>query len=137
MFLLCISVASASWAYSFVVNDGKVFVVTEEPVKESVVREVIGKVTYHTSEEGTYIGNFSNAYPKGTKYFAIEGIAPEEAIAVQKRDGTFVKALYEQEYIGDVAKLNSMVFTLWFLFSGAVVTVIGFIASSVIHKNKV
>lgn len=137
MFLLCIPIASASWPYGFVVNDGKLFVVTEEPVKESVAGEVVGKVTYHTNEEGTYIGNFSNAYPKGTKYFAIEGIAPEEAIAVQKRDGTFVKALYEDEYIGDVAKLNSMVFTLWFLFSGAVAMLIGFMASSVIKRNKV
>ena len=29
-------------------------------------------VTYHTDREGTYGGNFSNIYPKGTKYYAIQ-----------------------------------------------------------------
>lgn len=93
------SVATASWAYSFVVNDGKIFVVSEDRVDQSTLGDVVGKVTYHTDREGTYGGNFSNIYPKGTKYYAIQGITPESAIAVEKQEG-YVMARYEGEYGG-------------------------------------
>ncbi|GIO98901.1 hypothetical protein J14TS5_39870 [Paenibacillus lautus] len=91
--------AVASWAYSFVVNDGKVFVVSEDRVDESTLGDVVGKVTYHTDQEGTYGGNFSNIYPRGTKYYAVQGIAPELAIAVETQEG-YLMARYEGEYSG-------------------------------------
>lgn len=93
------SAAVASWAYSFVVNDGKIFVVSEDRVDQSTLGDVVGKVTYHTDREGTYGGNFSNIYQKGTKYFAIQGITPESAIAVETQEG-YVMARYEGEYGG-------------------------------------
>ncbi|GGF26857.1 hypothetical protein GCM10010954_27380 [Halobacillus andaensis] len=50
------------------------------------------------SDMEQYRGNFSNAYREGTKYFSIEGISTEEAIAVQEEDGRFIKAHREGEY---------------------------------------
>lgn len=93
------SAAVASWAYSFVVNDGKIYVVSEDRVDQSTLGDVVGKVTYHTDREGTYGGNFSNIYPKGTKYYAIQGITPESAIAVETQEG-YVMARYVGEYGG-------------------------------------
>lgn len=100
LLVMCSSPAAvASWAYPFVVNDGKIFVVSEDRVEESTLGDVVGKVTYHTDQEGTYGGNFSNIYPKGTKYYAIQGIAPESTIAVETQEG-YVMARYEGEYGG-------------------------------------
>lgn len=100
LFVMCSSSAAvASWAYSFVVNDGKIYVVSEDRVDQSTLGDVVGKVTYHTDREGTYGGNFSNIYPKGTKYYAIQGITPESAIAVETQEG-YVMARYEGEYGG-------------------------------------
>lgn len=56
-----------------------------------VVDEEIGEVTIYSDKEGTYTGNFSNEYEKGTKYFAIPGISTDEAIAVQEKDGRYRK----------------------------------------------
>ncbi|MGM1048988.1 MAG: hypothetical protein ACQEXX_23005 [Bacillota bacterium] len=60
----------------------------------------MGEVTYYSSQEGNYNGNFSNRYPKGTKYYSIQGIPPEEAIAVKTNEGIFVKARYERDDYG-------------------------------------
>ncbi|WP_208916525.1 hypothetical protein [Paenibacillus uliginis] len=92
---------SAKWAYAFVVNDGKVFVITEEVVAEVLLGKVVGKVTNYSSDETAYSGgNFSNVFPKGTKYYSIQGIPPEEAIAVKTNELVFVKALFDREYGG-------------------------------------
>lgn len=100
LLVMCSSPAAvASWAYSFVVNDGKIYVVSEDRVDQSTLGDVVGKVTYHTDREGTYGGNFSNIYPKGTKYYAIQGMTPESAIAVETQEG-YVMARYEGEYGG-------------------------------------
>ncbi|OAB40392.1 hypothetical protein [Paenibacillus antarcticus] len=88
-----------SWTYGFVVNDGKIFGLTDEVVEESFLGYEIGEVTYYSDIEGSYSGNFSNELPVGTLYFTIQGIAPEEAIAV-KKDGFYVKATYGGEYSG-------------------------------------
>lgn len=88
--------ANASWAYPFVVWKGYVYVVTEEQVYE--IDKKIGHVTNHTDREGTYWGNFSNAYEIGTKYYSIVGISTNEAIAVQTQDDTFLKAIREGKY---------------------------------------
>ncbi|MFC4306608.1 hypothetical protein [Cohnella boryungensis] len=92
--------ASASWAYMFVVNDGKIYVITEERVEPNQIGSSIGRVTKYSDSEGTYSGNFSNRYPKGTKYYEIIGVGINDAIAVKENEGVYVKASYSGEYAG-------------------------------------
>ena len=93
--------ASAKWAYPFVVNEGRAYIITGETVDKQLIGKVVGKVTRYSSDETAYSGgNFSNEYPKGTKYFAIQGIASEEAIAIKNEKETYIKAVYQGEYSG-------------------------------------
>jgi hypothetical protein len=92
----------AEWAYSFVVWDGYTYVVSDEFVTE--VDNVIGKVTIYSSIEGTYSGNFSNAYEEGTKYYSIIGIDTNEAIAIQENDEKYKRANRTGEYAGAIKK---------------------------------
>ncbi|MBT2695690.1 hypothetical protein [Bacillus sp. ISL-55] len=86
---------STSWAYSFVVWDGYIYVISDEYVTD--IGNEIGHVTRH-SDMKQYSGNFSNAYKKGTKYYSIQGINTDQAIAVEKSDGQYIKAFREAEY---------------------------------------
>lgn len=86
---------ATSWAYSFVVWDGYIYVISDEYVTE--IGDEIGHVTSYSDME-QYSGNFSNAYKKGTKYFSIEGISTDQAIAVEESDGQYIKAYRETEY---------------------------------------
>jgi hypothetical protein len=96
----------AEWAYSFVVWDGYTYVVSDEYVTE--VDRLIGKVTIYSSIEGTYSGNFSNEYKEGTKYFSINGIDTDKAIAIQESDGKYIRAIRNGEYEGAInAKDNN------------------------------
>lgn len=88
--------SSADWAFSFVVWDDHIYQVDEEYVQE--VNEEIGEVTVYSDIEGSYEGNFSNEYEKGTKYYSIIGISTEEAIAVQEENGKYRKAIREGKY---------------------------------------
>lgn len=100
-FTLFTSVVSADWAYNFVVNKGKIFVISEEEhVDLNQVGSQIGKVTKYSDREGTYSGNFSNRYPKGTAYYEIIGVDKNTAIAIKVDDGLYVKAIYSGEYAG-------------------------------------
>ncbi len=83
----------AKWAYSFVVWDGYTYVVIDEDVTE--IDEKIGHVTKYSDDEGTYSGNFSNTYKKGTKYYSIKRISTDEAIAIQEKGGKYIKAILE------------------------------------------
>lgn len=97
----------AEWAYSFVVWDGYTYVVSDEYVTE--VDKVIGNVTVYSSIEGTYSGNFSNAYKEGTKYFSIKGIDTNEAIAIQESDGKSKRANRKGKYAGAISdKVNNL-----------------------------
>jgi hypothetical protein len=87
----------ASWAYSFVVYDGYIYVISDEYVTE--IDKELGHVIKYSDNEGTYYGNFSNTFKKGTKYFSIKGINTDTAIAVED-DGKFIKADREGEYAG-------------------------------------
>lgn len=98
----------ADWAYAFVVWDGYVYVVTDEQVKG--IDKEIGHVTKYSDREGTYSGNFSNTYPKGTKYYSIRGVSTEEVIAIQEKDGTYSKATRDGKYAGDKYGLSAPVF---------------------------
>ena len=132
LLVMCSSpVALASWAYSFVVNDGKIYVMSENPVEASALGDVVGKVTYHTDREGTYGGNFSNVYPKETKYYAVQGIAPETAIAVETQAG-YLMAHYEGEYGG--ARVSWMVKD-W-IAAGLILLIVGGVAGAVLKKRR-
>lgn len=98
VYVLSATAASASWAFAFVVNDGKTYSLSNDTVNKSLLGDKIGQVSYYSDEEGAYGGNFSNTLPKGTPYFRIQGIALDQAIAVQSRDGTYVKAYYQGKY---------------------------------------
>lgn len=106
----------ASWAYAFVVWDGYVYVVTDEQVNE--VDKKIGHVTKYSDREGTYSGNFSNTYPKGTKYYSIRGVSTDEVIAIQEENGTYIKATRDGKYAGNKYGLSAPVFL------GAIILVI-------------
>ncbi|GED66955.1 hypothetical protein BRE01_06570 [Brevibacillus reuszeri] len=104
LFLACtlfIGTVKASWAYMFVVNNGSIYVISEEHVDPKQIGSKIGKVTSYSDQEGTYSGNFSNRYPKGTEYFEIIGLERKDAIAVKEKEGVYIKAAYEGEYAGD------------------------------------
>lgn len=81
--------SNTSWAYAFVAWEGNTYQMTGAYI--DVVDEEIGEVTMYSDQEGTYTGNFSNEYEKGTKYFAIPGVSTDEAIAVQEKDGRYRK----------------------------------------------
>ncbi|MBH0231473.1 hypothetical protein [Halobacillus yeomjeoni] len=89
------SSGATSWAYPFVVWDGYVYEITEEPVSE--VEEEIGEVTAY-NDMAQERGNFSNALQEGTPYYKISGVSSDKAIAVKDRDGTLVKAVRLKEY---------------------------------------
>lgn len=97
---LFVGSAYASWAFMFVVNDGNIYVITEARVEPSQIGSRIGKVTKYSDSEGTYSGNFSNRYPKGTKYYEIIGVEINDAIAVKEIEEVYVKATYGGEYAG-------------------------------------
>ncbi|WP_186321388.1 hypothetical protein [Bacillus sp. FJAT-22090] len=99
----------ASWAYAFVVWDGYVYVMTNEVVNN--VDKKIGHVTKYSDREGTYSGNFSNTYPKGTRYYSIKEISTDEAIAVEVDTGNYLKAKRDGEYAGVKNNVFSMSFT--------------------------
>lgn len=96
----------ADWAYAFVVWDDHVYVITTEQVNE--VDKKVGHVTKYSDREGTYSGNFSNTYPKGTKYYSIQGISTDEAIAIQEDGETYIKAVRDGEYAGNKYGLGNL-----------------------------
>lgn len=87
--------SATSWAYSFVVWDGYIYVISDDYVTE--IGSEIGQVTKHSDME-QYSGNFSNSYTEGTKYYSIEGVSTDIAIAIQEDDGKYKKAVREEEY---------------------------------------
>ncbi|MGM0877317.1 MAG: hypothetical protein ACQEWV_21855 [Bacillota bacterium] len=68
-------------------------------------------MTKYSDVEGTYSGNFSNTYQKGTKYYSIEGISIDEAIAIQDKYGKYKKAIREEEYKGNKNKFREEEYT--------------------------
>ncbi|WP_114571432.1 hypothetical protein [Exiguobacterium flavidum] len=87
-----------SWAYPFVVWDGKVYEVKQENVipKEEVGKRIGEVKTIPNDMTGRYYGDASNMYPKGTAYHAIEGKNRDKTIAV-KDDGRYVEAVYRYD----------------------------------------
>lgn len=90
------SPAGAKWVHAFVVWDDNVYVITDDRVDKA--GKEIGEVTKYSSNEGTYPGNFSNEYKKGTKYHAIKGVSTKKAIAIQEKNGAYSKAVWDGKY---------------------------------------
>ncbi|WP_072580180.1 hypothetical protein [Bacillus weihaiensis] len=88
--------STADWAFAFVVWDGFIYRVTDIYLNE--IKEEIGVITHFNDLEGTYTGNFSNEYQKGTKLFSIKGIGIDEAIAIKVENGKYRQANRESKY---------------------------------------
>ncbi|UVI31853.1 hypothetical protein [Paenibacillus spongiae] len=86
--------------------------VSDNRVEKEQIGSIIGKVTSFSGKEGTYSGNFSNHYPKGTEYYNIKGVDKNEAIAIKIKDGSFIKANYEGEYAGSTFDWGKV---LWYI----------------------
>jgi hypothetical protein len=82
--------SAASWAFEFVVYNGYIYKISSDKVTN--VGKEIGEVTNYSDKEGTYSGNFSNKYPVGTKYYAIQSVDSNKSIAIQLSDGSYVRA---------------------------------------------
>ncbi|NRD78968.1 hypothetical protein HPT25_16510 [Bacillus sp. BRMEA1] len=93
-----ITTTYAKWAYDFVVYKDNSYVVTETHIEANKIGRKIGEVTKYSDLEGTYRGNFSNKFPKGTEYYEIKGIAINEAIAIEESKDSFIKAKYNGKY---------------------------------------
>jgi hypothetical protein len=90
--------ASADWASKFVVYDGGIYRVTDTEISADKIGKKVGKVSRYSDQEGTYRGNFSNTFAKGTPYYAIQGESIQELIAVKGPDGEYMAAVYSGEY---------------------------------------
>lgn len=77
--LMPIGSISADWAYSFVVYSGDIYEISDdELIPPNEINKKIGQVTRYSDHEGTYHGNFSNTFPKGTPYYSIKNTNPKE-----------------------------------------------------------
>ncbi|MEH7380991.1 hypothetical protein V7138_10965 [Bacillus sp. JJ1533] len=126
LLLTSTTAGALSWAYTFVVHDGKVYEVNKEmPIQQTELGKQIGKVETKADEySGDYYGNASNYYEIGTRYFKIEGISINEAIAVETDDGHYVKA----DYVHDAAfgfKNVLMNFNFWSVVGIFVIVLVG------------
>ncbi|WP_088104827.1 hypothetical protein [Halalkalibacter urbisdiaboli] len=90
--------SSKSWAFPFVKWNDKNYVITEDIVEGNLVGRELGKVTKYSTSEGSYSGNFSNYYKKGTKYYEIVDTDTNEAIAIEDSKGNFIKAVNEEKW---------------------------------------
>lgn len=131
VFIIASSVQALSWAYPFVVWKGKVYEVKqEEVIAESEIGQMIGKVkTKPDDMTGSYYGNASNYYARGTKYYEIEGISTSTEIAV-KGDNDWVQAVYVHKAPFHILNIFS---NKVFMF-GIIATVL--IAMGVIFRRK-
>lgn len=94
---ISLSVQALSWAYTFVVFDGKVYEVLNTSIAEEKIGQVIGEVETSVNDEtGRYYGNASNWYPIGTVYREVKGESVEVAIAVED-GGEWKRAEYRNE----------------------------------------
>lgn len=94
---ITVSVHALTWAYVFVVYDGRVYEVLDETIEEAELGDVVGEVkTMADDMDGSYYGDASNHYPIGTKYRQVNGESMEDVIAVE--DGSEWK---RAEYIRD------------------------------------
>ena len=90
-----------------------------------------GGITKYSDREGTYSGNFSNRYPKGTGYYEIIGVEINEAIAIKDDKGLYIKATYGGEYAGN--RYNWIDF-LPYVFAVLLVFISGYLIKKKINR---
>lgn len=132
IFLIPFSIQALSWAYPFVVWDGKVYEVKEEEIlQDSEIGETIGEVNTQPDDmTGDFYGNASNYYPKGTKYYEITDTSTSTAIAVEV-ESQWVKAVYAHK-----APFHIMNVLTSFYFIAAIVLIALIIAGVIIRNSK-
>lgn len=130
--LIAVSTVYADWASNFVVHNGSKYTVTYATVSQDRIGPQVGKVTKYSDVEGTYRGNFSNAFPKGTPYFAIHDTSEDEGIAVRTPEGTHVFAAYDGEY----AEAAIWTFVYFWIGVAAVVFVLMFAVVRLSNPRK-
>ncbi|MEK4350524.1 LPXTG cell wall anchor domain-containing protein [Paenibacillus sp. FSL R5-0475] len=119
--LLPLHAVSADWAGSFVVYSGDIYEISDdELIPSNEIDKKIGQVTRYSDHEGTYSGNFSNIYPKGTPYYSIKNIDPKEIIAIKTHEAEFVKAINKGQYAN--GQLESK--TIWISILGSLIIVL-------------
>lgn len=119
--LLPLHAVSADWAGSFVVYSGDIYEISDdELIPSNEIDKKIGQVTRYSDHEGTYSGNFSNIYPKGTQYYSIKNIDPKEIIAIKTHEAEFVKAINKGQYAN--GQLESK--TIWISILGSLIIVL-------------
>jgi len=84
--------SSADWAFRFVVWNNDIYTILKEDVAPKEIGKQVGKVKKYSDREGTYSNGFSNIYPVGTKLFSISGVDSADYIAVEVKDGEYIKA---------------------------------------------
>lgn len=130
--LLPIGSVSADWAHSFVVYSGDSYKISEdELIPTNDIDKRIGHVTKYSDEEGTYRGNFSNTYPKGTPYYSIKDTDPQDVIAIKTGEDTYVKAYNIGHYAND--HLESRTIWISFLLGSIIIT---FLISWTVKRKK-
>lgn len=89
------SEGSSSWSYSnMIVFKGTTYLGTDETIQEGDVGELMGQIKYSSDhEEEVKEDSFSNTYPVGTSLYKIKNVREEEAIAVEIKKETFIKAV--------------------------------------------
>ena len=117
-------VVYADWAHNFVVFTGKIYVVTDEIIDQDNIDKKIGKVTRYSTREGSYRGNFSNVYPKGTEYYSIKGTNWSQEIAIKTSEG-YIVASYHGIY---KEKSNFGWYIIW-IFLACIAILIGWPAT--------
>ncbi|RED66120.1 hypothetical protein [Cohnella lupini] len=124
----------ADWEHRFVVYSGDLYVVTDDKIEGEKIEKKIGKVTRYSDREGTYRGNFSNVYPKGTEYYSIIGIGTGTEIAIKTENG-FVKAINNGKY-ESINLIDDLYFWIKIIFGIAGLTIIIFIYKTLRLKQS-
>ncbi len=134
VFMISSNVQALSWAFSFVVWNGKVYEVKhEEIIADSEIGKVIGKVKTKPNEmTGSYYGNTSNYYPRGTKYYEIKGTSTSAKIAV-KEDHQWVKAVYVHKAPFHIMNVFS---NIYYIFAVVIIALIVVVIVFLIKKSK-
>lgn len=132
-FSVFIQTAYGDWAHKFVVYDGSSYVVSDHEVDKSLVDKKLGKVTKYSDREGTYRGNFSNHYPKGTAYYSIKDVAVSKAIAIKDQEDNYIQADYSGKYAGGKMDLQTII---PYVFGGIIVVLVFLMVQNSLRKKR-
>ncbi|WP_036709252.1 hypothetical protein [Paenibacillus pinihumi] len=84
--------SQSSFPYPLIVWNNQQYKATIELIHE-VDREIGKILNYSTDEPADTPDNFSNYFKKGTKLWSIKNVDTKQAIAVEVREGKYLKAV--------------------------------------------